>query len=299
MKFSDVETFLTIVETGSFTRAAEKMYLSQSTVSHQIKTLEEELGITLLQRQKGQRDIVLTEKGEAFLLLARRWLELWQDIQALQGPQKHSSLSIGAPRNLLSYTLPPLVKELKSIQSLNLKILSYRSRQVYSAVENREIDVGLAFEQPPQSEHVVSEVLFHERMCLIRLKRDYVTQHSIDPRNLNPKDEIYFPWFPDYVRWHDACWGPNAEHYIEINTSALLPTILDDTRQWMIAPISIAKHFESKIPIECLELLTPPPDRTCYKLTCRNPRIQDAHALEIVDSVIESFCENLPWNNNI
>ena len=296
MKFSDVETFLTIVETGSFTKAAEKLFLSQSTVSHQLKTLEEELGITLLSRQKGQRDIVLTPKGTEFLDLARRWIDLWKEMQALQGKESQTVLSIGGPRNLLTYTLPLLVKELKRIQSMKLRILSYRSAQVYAAVENREIDVGLAFEQPPQNERVVSQVLFRERMCLIRLKRDYVIRHAVNPRDLNPRDEIYFRWFPDFERWHDACWGQNVEHFIEINTSALLPTIMDDPRQWMIVPISIAKHFQTVMPIEILELQTPPPDRTCYKLTNRNPRIQDTPALEIVDSVIETFCSRLPWN---
>lgn len=295
MKISDVETFLAIVETGSFTRAAEEMFLSQSTVSHQIKTLEDTLGITLLRRQKGQRDVELTEKVEAFLQLSKRMIELWQDMQSLRNLQNHDSLSIGAPRGLLTHTLPLLVKELKSIQALNLKILSYRSHQVYSAVENREIDIGLAFEQTPRSSHIASEVLFHERLCLIRLYRNNITQGPINLKDLNSRDEIYFPWFPEYVRWHDACWGQGAKCFVEINTSVLLPTILNDPQQWAIVPISLAKYFEKTIPIGLFELQPPPPNRTCYKLTRNNLRAQDTHALKIVNSVIKSFCKNLPW----
>ena len=60
MKQIDIETFLTLNKTGSLTKAAETLYVSQPTVSHRLKDLEEELGISLLMRGKGQRRIELT-----------------------------------------------------------------------------------------------------------------------------------------------------------------------------------------------------------------------------------------------
>ena len=295
MKFSDIETFLTIVETGSFTKAADKLFLSQSTVSHQLKTLEEDLGVTLLSRQKGQRDIVLTPKGEQFLILAKRWIDLWNEMQALSDSKDQPTLTIGAPRNLFSYTLPPLLNELKQLRPLRLKIMSYRSSEVYAAVERKEVDVGFAFEQSSQSSSVISEVLFSEKMCLIRLLQNYPSGRTVRLKDLDPKNEIYFNWFSGYQRWHEACWGVNSDNYIEINTSALLPIIMSDPKYWMIAPISIAKFFQRSMPIEIIDLATPPPDRQCYKLTNRNPRMQNITSLEIIDGVIGRLCADLPW----
>ncbi|MBZ9685655.1 LysR family transcriptional regulator [Clostridium estertheticum] len=60
MNFISVEAFLSIVETKSLSKAAEKLYLSQSTISHRLKILEQELNTELVLRNRGQRVITLT-----------------------------------------------------------------------------------------------------------------------------------------------------------------------------------------------------------------------------------------------
>ncbi len=298
MKFSDIETFLSVVETKSFTKTAERLYLSQSTVSHQLKNLEEELGTTLFIRQKGQRNVELTPKGAEFVKIAQRWMCLWKDTQDFQASPTQTSLSIGCPHNLLTFTLPKLIKELKSDNSLTLKVFSYRSEQVYDAIERREIDIGLAFDLPRQSSNVVSEVLFREKMCLIRLRAGDGRSEPVNPRKLIPRNEIFFPWFPDYQRWHDACWDPDYSHWIEINATSLVPSFMDDKKYWMIVPISVAKQLQKQMDIEIVDLTNAPPDRTCYKLTSRYPRLCNVPALETFDRVVTRFCRRLPWEGN-
>ncbi|MFQ9679487.1 MAG: LysR family transcriptional regulator [Ruthenibacterium lactatiformans] len=65
MNQSYFEVFLAVVECKSVSRAAEKLFLSQSTVSHRLKMLENEIGCLLFERAQGQRECVLTAKGEA------------------------------------------------------------------------------------------------------------------------------------------------------------------------------------------------------------------------------------------
>ncbi len=62
MLYKQLKYFVAVVQTGSFTEAAERNYISQSAVSQQIKALEEEIGVTLLQRSK--RSFNLTKAGE-------------------------------------------------------------------------------------------------------------------------------------------------------------------------------------------------------------------------------------------
>ena len=88
MKQIDIETFLTLNKTGSLTKAAETLYVSQPTVSHRLKDLEEELGISLLMRGKGQRRIELTQKGEEFVAIAERWLALMAETSALRNQEE-------------------------------------------------------------------------------------------------------------------------------------------------------------------------------------------------------------------
>lgn len=69
-----LRTFVSVVDTGNFTRAGEHLHLTQSTVSQQVIRLEQNLGCRLLDRS--QRQVLPTEEGERLLGYARRLLRL-------------------------------------------------------------------------------------------------------------------------------------------------------------------------------------------------------------------------------
>ena len=71
MDFAFYRNFITVVETGSISTAAQKLNIVQPALSAQIKTLEKAYGVQLLKMQRGKRHIELTEAGEAFLQQAR------------------------------------------------------------------------------------------------------------------------------------------------------------------------------------------------------------------------------------
>jgi DNA-binding transcriptional LysR family regulator len=77
MDVRQLEMFRSVAEEGGFTRAAERLHVSQSAVSRQVKLLEEELGSLLLHRQ-GRR-VALTSSGELLLKLANRVQRDMQD----------------------------------------------------------------------------------------------------------------------------------------------------------------------------------------------------------------------------
>ena len=95
MNQAEIETFLMIVKTKNITKTAENLFLSQPTVSHRLKLLEDELNVKLLNRKKGYKQIELTTQGEEFIPIAERWLSLWQEMQLLQHGQEKLYLSIG------------------------------------------------------------------------------------------------------------------------------------------------------------------------------------------------------------
>ena len=67
MNLSEIETFLMIVKTKNITKTAENLFLSQPTVSHRLKSLENELQVNLITRKKGYKQIELTTQGEEFI----------------------------------------------------------------------------------------------------------------------------------------------------------------------------------------------------------------------------------------
>ena len=63
MNLAEIETFLTIVNTKSITKTADLLFLSQPTVSHRLTSLENELGFSLVIRNKGHKQVELTPNG--------------------------------------------------------------------------------------------------------------------------------------------------------------------------------------------------------------------------------------------
>lgn len=70
------ETYVVLCETGSITKTADLLYKTQPAISARIQQLENELGCTLVHREKGKKSIILTPRGEAFLKTAQKFIEL-------------------------------------------------------------------------------------------------------------------------------------------------------------------------------------------------------------------------------
>lgn len=75
MKLNLLKIFITVVEKGSFTEAAQVLYISQPAISKAIKNLEEDLNVTLFKRDK-RKGLLLTDIGEKVLVLARQMLDI-------------------------------------------------------------------------------------------------------------------------------------------------------------------------------------------------------------------------------
>ena len=95
INLKQLEAFVATAEFSSFTKAAEIMYLTQSTVSSHISALEKNLGVRLIQRGARQR-VSLTREGELVYREAKDILERCQALQDLKSHNRQSQLVIGA-----------------------------------------------------------------------------------------------------------------------------------------------------------------------------------------------------------
>ncbi|PWK92341.1 LysR family transcriptional regulator [Fulvimonas soli] len=111
-RLKQLRAFVGTVKLGTLSRAAEALYLSQPTVSLQLKALERELGATLLERRR--RRVNLTDAGEALYELARPLVEGWEsldrDFQARVKGLAAGKLTIAAGTSTIQYLLPDLVR---------------------------------------------------------------------------------------------------------------------------------------------------------------------------------------------
>jgi DNA-binding transcriptional LysR family regulator len=109
MELRQLKTFQTVAHLLSFNRAAEILNYSQSTVSAQIKLLEEEFGVALFNRL-GKR-ISLTESGQMLMRYSRKMLDIEQETLARVSGQEepHGSISIRIPQSISTYLLPSVL----------------------------------------------------------------------------------------------------------------------------------------------------------------------------------------------
>ena len=114
MTFEQLKYFVTLVEGENFLEVAEKLYISQSSLSKQIKKLEEELEVSLLDRSG--RKAKLTEGGEFFYLEAKKLLlEYEKLLENIKPYKKKNILFIGVLPILSQYNLNLLFQNFKSI----------------------------------------------------------------------------------------------------------------------------------------------------------------------------------------
>ncbi|MBD9541396.1 LysR family transcriptional regulator [Ensifer sp. ENS04] len=109
-----LRTFVTVAECGGFSRAAERLNSTQSTVSHQIKRLEMQAARTFLRRTT--RAIALTEDGEIMIDYARKFLRLADDAkQHFNAPKLEGQVRLGASDDFATYSLPEVLARFKRI----------------------------------------------------------------------------------------------------------------------------------------------------------------------------------------
>src|SRR6201981_2432788 len=103
-----LRSFVSVVEAGGFTRAGERVHRTQSTVSQQIRRLEEDIGQPLLHRNG--KAVTPTEAGEKLLSYARRLLSLAEEARdVLARPASEGAVKLGIPEDFAAYRLAKLL----------------------------------------------------------------------------------------------------------------------------------------------------------------------------------------------
>jgi DNA-binding transcriptional LysR family regulator len=157
----------------SISRAAEKMFLSQPSVSLQIKALERELGATLFER-RGPR-IELTHDGQRLLELARPLVEaidhLDESFASLRESAECGTVNIAAGGSTLQYLLPPFVeKYTREYPRVDVRLHNVTGKAGLALLRDGEVDfaVGPMFDTPP-------DIVFHP---LVTYEPMLITRHD-------------------------------------------------------------------------------------------------------------------------
>ncbi|WP_342709092.1 LysR substrate-binding domain-containing protein [Bradyrhizobium sp. B124] len=138
-----LRSLVSVVDAGGFTRAGERVHRTQSTVSQQIKRLEEDVGQPLLIRSG--KDVTPTEAGERLLTYARRLLSLAEEARdVLSRPGSEGAIRIGITEDFAAYRLTRLLATFaRSHPNLRLDVRSGQSLFLYRDLERGDLDLAL------------------------------------------------------------------------------------------------------------------------------------------------------------
>lgn len=159
--FRDITAFQKVYETRSITRAAKELYVTQPTVSIQIKKLEKELGVQLFKRN-GNKQLVPTENANRFYRDSQLVLNSWENsLNHLVKKHKSNRIKcvIGASPTTASHVLPPLMQSLKRyLDYFDFQLITGDSEKILEEIIKREIDFGII--EKPIVTHEIEQISF-------------------------------------------------------------------------------------------------------------------------------------------
>ncbi|MFK0569945.1 LysR family transcriptional regulator [Endozoicomonas sp.] len=178
MDTTNLITFLAIVDTGSFSEAGEKLFLTQPAVSKRIASLEEQLGTPVFDRVS--RQVILNEAGKALLPRARQMLELVHDTKLeiinLSGEVK-GPLSIATSHHIGLRRLPNILKTFtNTFPEVKLDIRFVDSEASYEMLIRGEIELGIITLSPEIQPNIQSKKLWHDPLNFMTAKDHPLTK---------------------------------------------------------------------------------------------------------------------------
>lgn len=291
MNLSEIETFLTIVNTKSITKTADLLFLSQPTVSHRLSSLEEDLGFPLVIRKKGHKQVELTAKGMDFISIAERWMSLWKETRALQHNQDRLLLTIGCTDSMNLALMAPLYNQILEMnQKLDLNIRTHQSSELYGLLNNHDIDIGFVYHHL-HYKNIISEKFFQEKLYLVQSDQPVIPRPLVHTDELDSAMELFLSWDDNFQIWHDRWLASSSRPHIAADTITLLDKLWKNPLNWMIAPESVVAELARRRPLYISELINVPPHRVCYKIKHKYPKLTSMHAVSFFEQSLDEYLQ--------
>ena len=195
MELWQLRTFCEIADTLNFTKASERLNLTQSAVSHQIKALEDDLGVKLFLR--GKRGVKLTDAGRSAIESSRRILNEAESMrQQVAGREQAlaGSVRVAAATQALVYLFAPLFEDfMDSHDSVELVFrTTANTEQTIDDVLEGVVDVGFASMAVYSPSLEVIELFSDELVLVVGKKHKLATKKTVSINELEKERWVLF-----------------------------------------------------------------------------------------------------------
>jgi len=194
MNIALLKTFCDLVDKGSFSKAAEANYVSQSAVSQQLARLEQEMGTQLISRGGGL--VVPTEAGKAFYAgaseILRRYEKLIREVRAAATAMR-GVLRVGTIYSVGFYLLAPYIRRfLKAHPEANLYVEYTQWNRIYEAVLSGEMNLGVVAYPEKHRSIAITPLANEELVMVCSPEHRFARRSRVPTRELNGEDFVAF-----------------------------------------------------------------------------------------------------------
>ena len=193
MEIKQVQCVLAVAAAGSFSAAAEELYVSQSSLSKLIMALEKELGVELFDRRR--RKIALTPAGEAFLPHARSMDAAWRALLAdMAAYQATPSLAIVAIPVIAQYGISSYVAEFRRAHpDIALTLEEREASAILPALHNHQFDMAFVRDNYlDTSQYLLRQVTDDRMVVVVSTRHRYASCPTLSLADLADENHIMF-----------------------------------------------------------------------------------------------------------
>lgn len=238
--FQIFKTFVSVYETHNFTRTADKLYLSQPTVSSQIKKLEEQLQVSLFIRN-GKQEIIPTKEADFLYPRIIKIMEEWTDLTVHIHSEEiiRESCVLACTQSCGMYLLPTFVPKLiEKFPMIDFEFPIMGYQDIVHGVEQAKFDFGL-IEWTERSEQLKRYIVARDELVLAG---DPLSPYWLLNDSLNPLREIN----DQYLRDNNL-----LPIFIRTNSFEMIKNLLNQgVGRAIISKLALAKH----VPYETLDV---------------------------------------------
>ena len=277
MTKTGIECFMAICRYKTITRAAEMLYITQSSLSMRLKNLEAELGGALFLRKKGSREMTLTAAGKEFYALALQYTALEEEMMRVCKKQPQT-FRVSFFNSLGTFLLPDVFALfLRKFPQVHLQLQDMDLDAAEKSIQNGATDLCLTAGKAT-SDQLLQKPVFREPMVLLCGKGLGLTA-PVDLRQLPADREVCVDWSSAFSHWHRETF-PKASPQITISIMSHLQQFLASGTSWSIVPVSVAQGLLQRGDLQLLDTGFPLPHR----------EIAILYSPELRESTVESFC---------
>jgi DNA-binding transcriptional LysR family regulator len=221
MDLEHIQTFLIVSRLKNFTKAADELHVTQSTVTSRIKSLERFYGQNLFLRTN--KKVELSPFGKDIYPLLERQLKIIEKSKEIAQSyiNQKKTIRLGVTYSLWDNRLVDWVSKFApNKEGIHYSFMTDHSPQIVECILDNTIDIGLVY-HGPMEESIKKEVVGYDSFKLYGSK-DFKVEKDLDAERLKSIPLIYLNWGRTFEHWFRLEFGENYTPFVEVGHSEAL-----------------------------------------------------------------------------